>query len=107
MIIALNTEELMREFGVKTVRTVTRVDEALAAITERAPDFAVLDVNLGSETSFAIAGRLSDAGIPFAFATGYGESIAVPTRFAEAPKIHKPYSPDALRAALAHARSRQ
>ena len=41
-------------------------------------DVAVLDVNLSGETSFAIADRLLDLGLPFVFATGYGESIIMP-----------------------------
>ena len=71
--------------------------------TSRAPDFALLDVNLGVETSFEIAERLVEIGVPFAFATGYGEQIAFPVAFNEAPKIRKPYSTDTLRAVLRQA----
>ena len=42
------------------------------------PEFALLDVNLGAETSFEIAKRLAEAGVPFVFATGYGEQVAFP-----------------------------
>ena len=59
MIIALDTEETMLKLGVKTVRIASGVADALKAIEERAPDFALLDVNLGAETSFEIAEALT------------------------------------------------
>jgi CheY-like chemotaxis protein len=85
------------------VRTASGVVEALKAIDEQKPDFALLDVNLGTETSFEIAERLAEIGIPFAFATGYGEQIAFPDAFRETQKIRKPYSTDTLRQALQRA----
>ena len=103
-IIAIGLEEMIKDFGVAEVRTAGSVSQALALFDERRPDFAVLDVDLGSETSFAIAERLADAGVPFVFATGYGEKTNYPVRFAAADKLLKPYSPEALHAALANAR---
>ena len=41
-------------------------------IADRAPDFALLDVGLVREKSFAIAERLDALKIPFVFVTGYG-----------------------------------
>jgi hypothetical protein len=35
------------------------------------------------------------------FATGYGEQVAFPPEFLDAPKLRKPYSIDSLRAAVA------
>ena len=68
------------------------------------PSFALLDVNLGAETSFEIAEAVKPTiGIRFAFATGYGEQVAFPVAFNEAPKIRKPYSTDTLRAVLRQA----
>ena len=100
LIIALDSEEVMQRLGVATVRTASSVTEALKAIDEQKPDFALLDVNLGVETSFEIAERLVEIGVPFAFATGYGEQIAFPAAFSAAEKIRKPYSTDTLRKAL-------
>ena len=64
-------------------------------------DAAILDVNLYTETSFAIAEDLQDRKIPFVFATGYGETIVVPDRFKGVFVVSKPYIEDVLRAALA------
>ena len=101
MIIALDAEDIMRKFGVGTVRSASSVAQALREISDRPPEFALLDVNLGTETSFEIAKRLTEIGVPFVFVTGYGEQVAFPPEFSDAPKLRKPYSIDSLRAAVA------
>jgi light-regulated signal transduction histidine kinase (bacteriophytochrome) len=100
LIIALDTEEALQKLGVGTVRIVGNVTEALKAIDASAPEFALLDVNLGAETSFEVAEILLERGVPFAFATGYGEQIAFPESFAGTPRIRKPYTADTLAAML-------
>ncbi len=100
LIIALDTEDALIKLGVAKVRVVSNVTEALKEIEESTPDFAMLDVNLGSETSFEVAAMLVERGAPFAFATGYGEQIAFPESFAGAPRIRKPYTTDTLIAML-------
>ena len=57
-IIALGFEDTILGLGVKIVRTAGSVAKALAMIADRAPDFALLDVGLIREKSFAIAERL-------------------------------------------------
>jgi DNA-binding response OmpR family regulator len=101
-LIALDTEDILRQMGVRSVRAARTVAEALAAIDERAPGFALLDVNLGRETSFAIAWRLRDLGVRFAFVTGYGDDAAFAGAFGDVPKIRKPYTAEALRAGFLH-----
>src|SRR4030081_1466555 len=71
-IIALDFEDTIRGFGVKLVRNAASVARALQMIAERQPDFALLDVGLIREKSFAIAERLDALKTPFAFVTGYG-----------------------------------
>ena len=68
--------------GVKTVRTAGSVASALDMIADRAPDFALLDVSLVREKSFAVAERLEALKIPFAFVTGYGADVRLPAAFA-------------------------
>jgi len=100
VIVALDTEETLKRLGVGVVITASSVAQALAAIEKHSPSFALLDVNLGSETGFAIAERLAELKIPFVFATGYGEQFTCPAIFADTPKIGKPYNADTLRAML-------
>jgi len=100
LIIALDFEEAILGFGVKTVRTAGTVATALDMIADRAPDFALLDVGLIREKSFAIAARLDTLKIPFVFVTGYSTEVLLPPAFADRPRLPKPYSSDALRALL-------
>jgi len=99
-IIALDFEDTIRGFGVKTIRTAASVAGALVLIADRAPDFALLDVGLVREKSFAIAERLDALKIPFVFVTGYGADGAFPPDFAAVPRLPKPCSSDALQALL-------
>jgi CheY-like chemotaxis protein len=99
-IIALDFEDTILGFGVKTVRSATSVAQALEMIGDRAPDFALLDVGLVREKSFAVGERLEALKIPFVFVTGYGIDVRLPPAFARRPRLPKPYSTDALRALL-------
>ncbi len=99
-IIALDFEDTILGFGVKTVRTAGSVARALEMIAGRAPDFALLDVGLVRENSFAVAERLDALKIPFVFVTGYSAHGAFPAAFTGRPKLPKPYSTGALHALL-------
>lgn len=99
-IIALDFEDTILGFGVKTVRTAANVARALDMIADRPPDFALLDVGLIREKSFAVAERLASLRIPFAFVTGYGADARLPAAFAGKPRLAKPYSTDALQTLL-------
>jgi DNA-binding NtrC family response regulator len=99
-IIALGFEDMILGFGVGMVRTAGSVTRALDMIAVRAPDFALLDVGLVREKSFAIAERLDVLKIPFVFVTGYGAKEKFPAAFVDKPRLIKPCSSDALQAVL-------
>jgi FixJ family two-component response regulator len=67
-------------------------------------DVAILDVNLNGQPAFPIAEALSERGIAFVWATGYGRG-GVPVSLQNAPVLPKPFQQKdlerALRAALA------
>jgi CheY-like chemotaxis protein len=98
-IIALDFEDTILSFGVKVVRSASSVAHALMMIDERLPDFALLDVALSREKSFAVAERLELLKIPFAFVTGYGGD-RVDAAFAGWPRLPKPCSSEALLSVL-------
>jgi two-component SAPR family response regulator len=100
LIIALDVEETILRLGARTVRTASSVARALALIEERKPDFALLNISLGHETSLAIAERLTALEIPFGFLTGYGARATPLERFQDKPKLSKPYSTEALETLL-------
>jgi CheY-like chemotaxis protein len=99
-IIALDFEDTILGFGVKTVRIAADVAKALELIEHRSPQFALLDVGLIREKSFAVAERLEALKIPFAFVTGYGADATLPAAFVTKPRLPKPCSTDALQALL-------
>jgi CheY-like chemotaxis protein len=99
-IIALDFEERILGFGVTMVRTAASVARALDMIAERAPDFALLDVALIREKSFAIAERLEALQVPFIFVTGYGADATLPKAFTDKARLPKPCSSEALQMAL-------
>jgi CheY-like chemotaxis protein len=98
MIIALDLEDMLTRLGVKHITVASSVAQALEALNDEKPPFAILDVNLGQETSFPIAEALQEAGVPFAFGTGFGDSAAFPDRFKETPVLQKPYSAESVAA---------
>ncbi len=105
VIIAIDIEQTVAEFGVASVRTSSNVAQALAMIAERAPDFALLDVSLSEEKSFAIAKLLAALKVPFAFVTGYSGDKAFPAEYSDRPRLSKPFLRDELFAILSNWRS--
>ena len=102
MIIAIDTEENLLALGVGEVVLASSNDAALAAIDGNPPDFASLDFNLGGETSEPIARTLDGKGVPFAFATGYGEVEGMTSNYRNSVGVlQKPYSKEDLARILA------
>ena len=93
MLIALDTEDALLEAGVRTVVIAATADAALARLERARPDFAVLDFNLGGETSESVAQALAAAGVPFCYATGYGEAVIELATQPPCGILRKPYSP--------------
>lgn len=91
MLIALDLEQMLADRGVERTETAASAAEALARLDEFLPHAAILDVNLGSGTSAPVADELMKRGIPFTFATGYGDRSMLPDRFISAPVVRKPY----------------
>jgi len=91
MIIALDTEENLKRLGVRSVQVESNVKGALKAIELRAPDFAIIDYNLGAESSAPVAAALRRRGIRFVLATGYSESAGQFEALGAAAVLRKPY----------------
>jgi two-component sensor histidine kinase/CheY-like chemotaxis protein len=100
LIIAMDAEAILERLGARRVDIASNVRDALRSIEKMRPDFALLDINLGSENSIPVALKLDELGIPFAFATGYGERAPLPPALSKVPVIQKPYLPEALVAAM-------
>lgn len=100
MMVLLNIESILADLGCEAISAAATVESALALLDAERFDCAMLDVNLGGQTSYPIADALVARSIPFVFSTGYSDDrIAV--RFGDRPVLKKPYSDDELSAALA------
>jgi CheY-like chemotaxis protein len=101
MLIALDAEDSLLACGVGEVVIAASVAAALAAIEQGLPDFAVLDYNLGAESSEPIARALTDKGVPYCFATGYGDALERTRAGPPYGVLKKPYSPGDIANVLA------
>jgi len=86
--------EVLRSCGADVVGPVGSLAEA-NELARTGIDCAILDMNLRGEMAYALADRLSEAGIPFVIATGYN-SASLPQRFAGQPRVEKPFSPEKI-----------
>ena len=100
MIIALDIEENLRRLGVSEVRVESGVDGALRAVDEMPPDFAIIDFNLGKESSAPVAEALRERGVPFLLATGYAELAKDLEALGAIGVLHKPYGRAELERAM-------
>ncbi len=71
----MELEQTLIELGCEVAGPAGSCDAALAIIAERRPHLAVLDVNLGRETSGRVAEVLRALGVPFIYCTGYAEPL--------------------------------
>jgi CheY-like chemotaxis protein len=97
-------QDTLADIGCEVVGSASRFDEALSKANELSFDVAILDVNLNGHQTFPIAKSLSERGIAFVWATGYGAG-GLPESLQKAPVLSKPFQQRdlerALRAALA------
>jgi light-regulated signal transduction histidine kinase (bacteriophytochrome) len=100
LIISLDAEDILKRLGAKHVATAGTVENALEAIETVRPEIALLDINLGDHTSYAVADRLREIGVPFMFATGYGEQAQLPEDHKSRIVVQKPYTLENVARAL-------
>lgn len=103
LLIALTLKLTLEEFGCEVMGPAKSADDAIALIRERAPDVAVLDVNLGGGSNIAVARALRALAVPYVFCTGYAELTDKVDAELHAEMLTKPTDPDALRGALCRA----
>lgn len=106
LIIAMDAEDILTRLGAARVTTAGSIAQALLEIERERFVLAVLDVNLGHETSLPVADALALAGVPYVFATGYGEQLRLPDGLAGVPVIQKPYTLASVRHGIAQALAR-
>ncbi len=99
ILVAMLVEDMLVELGFDVIGPATRLNRALEFARTANVDLAVLDVNLANERSYPIAQVLKQRGIPFIFATGYGET-GLTEEFRGAVTIQKPFKSAQLAGAI-------
>ena len=99
VLLALELETGLSDAGAQIVGPAYELAEAMALLDQEI-DAAVLDANLNGMSVTPVAEALAARGIPFVFATGYGEAGGAPSGF-DAPIIRKPYDVTQVAAAVA------
>jgi CheY-like chemotaxis protein len=102
ILLAMLLEDMLADLGHEVAAHASRVGAAIELARRADIDFAVLDINLNGETSFAVADVLAARGVPFVFATGYDSRILAAPHDGR-PVLQKPFSLDELRGMLERA----
>jgi DNA-binding response OmpR family regulator len=104
-ILGFALEDMLETIGGWEVSLIARLEEAEVYLDGTSPDLAILDVNIHGRLSYGIADRLQGAGIPYFFATGYGDRTH-PQAHQAVPTVTKPYTMDDIRGAIAQVAGR-
>ncbi len=98
LMIRMLLQDMLADLGHTLAGEAGRIEEALALAKEGAFDVD-LDVNLNGQPISPVVEILIDRGLPFVFATGYGQR-GVPEPYRNTPTLQKPFQADALAQAI-------
>jgi CheY-like chemotaxis protein len=99
VMVSLELQDILLELGCGIAGAAGRLREARALAHEADCDLAVLNIDLCGDRADDVADLLAARGVPFIFATGYGEE-RIAERHRSAPLVEKPYTSELLRRAL-------
>ena len=105
LMIRMLLEDMLGELGYTVAAEAARIEEALEAAKNADFDIAILDVNLNGQPISPVADALVARGMPFVFATGYGER-GLPEPYRDRPTLKKPFQMDGLKQMLQTALAR-
>ena len=92
-------QDMLTDLGCKLAGEAGRIDEALTLAKQTDFDVAILDVNLNGQPISPVVDILIERGLPFVFATGYGQR-GVPEAYRHTPTLQKPFQAEALAQAI-------
>ena len=99
LMIRMLLEGMLTDLGHTVVAEAGGIDEALVLAKETEIDIAVLDVNLNNKPITPVADLLTERGVPFVFASGYGQR-GVPEPYRQNLTLQKPFQVEALAQAI-------
>jgi len=91
-LIAMDLKRTVEAAGMEVLGPVPNVADALQLLNGHQLDGAVLDINLGNESVFALCVALRSRGVTFVFATGYNAED-VPEAWRHVTRFEKPVNP--------------
>ena len=89
ILIGMDLAQQLSQAGFVPVGPECNVSNALERLAAEGCDLAILDINLGSETSGPVAQALRALRVPFVITSGYSSDHS-PDHFAGAPLLIKP-----------------
>ena len=89
-IVAMLLEQMLEELNCEVVGVAGQVAAATDLAQSSDAEIAILDMNLGGERVDPVAQALAARGVPFVFASGYGESGLTP-EWRGRPVLPKPF----------------
>ncbi|WP_026941795.1 response regulator [Hellea balneolensis] len=91
--IAMDLQDTFEDAGFQVAGPAASVDAGLHLIEKEDPDIAMLDYNLGQETSIPIAQKLEKNDVPYAFLSGQIDRVVTSDLSAPKTVFSKPFSP--------------
>lgn len=99
-IVTMLLEDLLAELGHTVTATASHLEDAVRLAETGEFDIAMLDLNINGKQTFPVAEVLRAQGVPFVFATGYGEA-GLPEEWRGTPTLQKPFMGEDIAAILA------
>jgi CheY-like chemotaxis protein len=99
LMIRMLVEGMLEDLGHTVMGQAGSTEEAIEIAKHGVFDIALLDVNLNGKPITPVVEILIERGLPFVFASGYGQS-GVPEAYRSSPALQKPFQIEALAEAL-------
>ena len=99
LMIRMLLQDMLADLGHTLAGEAGGIEEALKLAKQSEFDVAILDVNLNGQPISPVVEVLIARGLPFVFATGYGQR-GVPEPYRTTPTLQKPFQVNALAKAI-------
>jgi CheY-like chemotaxis protein len=99
VLVSILIEDALADLGIEVAGVAATLEEALAHAEAGNFDCAILDVHIQGKNVFPVAEALEARGVPFVFASGYGQR-GVPEKYRGRPVLQKPFMTPELERAL-------
>ncbi len=98
-VIALATEEMLRDFGHAPLGPIGNMASALEYAESGEMDAAIVDLNIRGTKTFTLLSILDRRGVPFLIISGYAD-WKMPDEWSGRARLQKPFNEEQLRAKL-------